>query len=276
MKRCHSLLTLLAVAAAGCTYVEPGAAPLAGSNRVIDQQPGAATGGGGGLVGNNAARLTASITGTLRGPLASVVANNPGNLLGNNAAGLVGNNAAGLVGNNAAGFRLTALADWTEPAANVEVVLYDARGRALGGAAVHADAEGHYRFDGVETSDPVVFVRARYRLADQELTLSAATAAPRRGENLQVAVDPATTLVGKKVAQLIAAGTLAPAELGEETLSRMVHDIAPLMTEKAVAAAALLGPDQAAAAFDALLKANPAFTLELRRKGDDDPKLGGL
>jgi sugar lactone lactonase YvrE len=261
----HAALTLLAIAVAGCTYVEPGAAPLAGRN--VIEAPRAA-GGGGGLVGNNAARLTAAVTGSLRGPSASVITNNAGNLLGNNAAGLVGNHAAG--------YALAALADWTEPVANVEVALYDDQGRQLETKPVQTDAAGHFRIEGVETSSPVLFVRARYRLAAQDLDLAAALPAPKRGEQREVPVDPATTLVGKKVARLLDTGKLAAAALDEETLSQMVHDIAPLMSEKTVAAAALLGPEQAAAAFDALLKANPALTLELRKKADEDPKLAAL
>jgi len=204
------------------------------------------------------------------------VANNAAALGGNHAANLVSNNAGSLVGNNAGGYRLAALADWTEPVANVEVALYDDQGRMVSNASVKADAHGTYRFEGVESTSPVLFVRAKYHLADQDLDLAAATPAPRRGESLQVPVDPATTLVGKKVQNLLAAGTLQAKDLGEEALARMVHDIAPLMTEKAVVAAALLGPDQAAAAFDALLKANPALTLELRKKADEEPALAVL
>jgi DNA-binding beta-propeller fold protein YncE len=266
-KRWHAVPILLALAAAACTYVEPDAAPLAGARPAAAPQA-QAPGGGGGLVGNNGARLTATVTGSLRGPLASLVANNAGNL--------VGNHAAGLVGNHAASYALAALADWTEPVADVDVALYDDQGRALTNAAVKADAAGQFRIDGVETTSPVLFVRAKYRLADQDLDLAAALPAPKRGESRQVPVDPATTLVGKKVEQLIATGKLEAAKLGEETISSMVHGIAPLMTEKTVVAAAILGPEQAAAAFDALIKANPSLSLELRKKADADPALPAL
>lgn len=266
----------IVLASFGCTYVDPGT-PDAGPAGVAF----AMRGGGGGTA--TVAVAPGILVGTLRGPAAGLVANNAGNLISNNAANLVANNAANLVANNSAGiaagrglvsqdggtYQVLDVASLTTPVAGVAVTLVDDLGQPVSSGSVVTDARGNYRFEGVTTTRPVVFVKASYQQEGHTLDLSATAAPPRHGEAVTVPVDPATTLVAKKVTTLLASHAVTVDALQPEAIGKMVEAVAPLMTAETVVAATLLSADRAAATFDTLVKRNPGLQMQEEKLADD-------
>lgn len=209
----------------------------------------------GGLIGNNAGGL-------VPGEAEGFVGNNAGGLTGTvlgPAAELIGNNAAGIgvVGNNGGNFTVMAAGARFAPASGASVVAVDASGRQVSEGAVTTDAEGRYRFERLRPSGPVVFVVATYALAGRTLTLMGAAPAPREAAGAQVPVDPATSLVAKKVATLLGRQALAPRAVSSEGLAELAVEVSEAMTDRAIAEAVLLTGEAAAAAFDRVAADHP-------------------
>ncbi|MDB5101116.1 MAG: repeat containing protein [Cyanobacteria bacterium RYN_339] len=296
------------VAVAGCSLKAPAGtrggvvrgepilaagAPVGGPSSSSTSVLGSAQSGGiiannaGGLIGNNAGGLIAnnagSLTGTLRGPAAGLIANNAAGLLSNNAAGLISNNAGGLISNNsgglisnnAGGLRLLSIDELSEPVGGVEVEIYDAAGNVVSLAPVKTDASGSYTFDKLKPSGPVLFVRAVYDREGQKVTLEATTAAPRAPGSVIAAIDPATSLVAKKIQELVRKELVKVASLQPEALQKIAKAVSAAMNSKAVVAAAILPNDKAAAAYDTMLSESAplASSVDAVAKASDSPGL---
>jgi sugar lactone lactonase YvrE len=204
---------------------------------------------GAGLVSNNAG----SLTGVIQGPGANVVAR-AGQLIANSGASILSPSGATLIANNAAGFRVAQAAEGLlAPAAGAKVRVVDAQGNAISSAAVVTDATGRYTISGLAPSGPVVFVEAQYTQGGHVVTLLAAARAPRAAIALTAAVDPASTMVGRKVASLLKAETLKPDALAVESLARAADRLAGTLSEASVAVSTMGRPEDAEATFDRLL-----------------------
>jgi sugar lactone lactonase YvrE len=203
-----------------------------------------------GLVANNAGTLT----GTVRGPSASLVANNAGNLIANNGAGLIANNGGGLTGR----YGLLATDGRIVAVAGATVTVTDMAGQALTGAPVTTDAQGAYSIKGLKPSGALVVVHVRYTAAGHPVTLKALVAAPRQGDQASE-VTPGSTMVAKKVAALVANRTVTPQALSAIALQALTARLSPLMSDRAIAIAALQDDEQAAHAFDVMAGESPAL-----------------
>jgi hypothetical protein len=205
---------------------------------------------GSGLVANNAGTLS----GTALGPSASLVANNGAGLIANNGGGLIANNGGGLSGR----YRTRSADDRLAPAADATVSVTDLAGKALTAAPVTTNAQGEFTLKGLKPSGPIVMLTVRYPIGDRTVTLKALVAAPRQGA-LTRDVSPASTLVAKKVATAIAGRSLSASALVPATLEALGTTLAPLMSDKAIAIAALTPDAESAKAFDLMVAESPAL-----------------
>jgi sugar lactone lactonase YvrE len=279
----QGMAVALVAALAGCTLKAPAGAhgslvrgePITtagagiistnGGSLIANNAAGLISNNSGGLVSNNAGSLIAnnagSLTGTLRGPAAGLIANNAAGLLSNNAAGLIANNsgglisnnAGGLVSNNAGGRRLLSADELSEPVVDVEVEVYDDAGQVVSYAPVKTDAQGKYAFERLKPSGPVLFVRAVYDREGQKVTLETTAPAPRAAGVVPVAIDPATSLVAKKIQDLVKKALIKAESLQPAALDKIAKAVAAAMNPKAVVAAAILPNEKAAAAYDTML-----------------------
>lgn len=205
---------------------------------------------GGNLVGGNTSSLIAnnagSFAGVVRGPASGLIANNAG--------GILANNAGGLVANNAGSYRVRALTDHTEPVANAKVVVLDETGAQISTAIAVTDQAGRFRCPGLKPSGPLLFIRATYLKEGRPVTLIAAASAPRQPGVVELDVDPATTLVAKKLGEMVRLNATSAATLEPETIPALTREVSPAMTAKAAVAAAILEPERAAQIFDAMIQ----------------------
>jgi sugar lactone lactonase YvrE len=211
--------------------------------------------GGSNLVANNAG----SLTGTLAGPKAGLIANHGAGVLSNNAGGLIGNNAAGLIGNNAGGLvsgRELLATTLTQPVSGATVTVVDEGGRSLVDGPITSGADGAFKLEKIKASGPVVFLKATYQQEGQSVTLMAAVAAPR-DKGGQASVAPASTLVAKKLLEMVTRGAAAQSTFNAGGLTRLAEAIAPVLDEKTLVAASLLPSSTAARVFDAAVAKNP-------------------
>jgi sugar lactone lactonase YvrE len=213
---------------------------------------------GGALVSNNAG----SLTGVIQGPGANVVAR-AGQLIANSGASILSPSGATLIANNAAGFRIAAAEGLLAPAAGATVRVVDAQGQAISSAAVTTDATGRYTVSGLAPSGPVVFVEARYEQGGQVVTLLAAAKAPRAAGAQVAAVDPASTMVGRKVASLLKAETLQADAVAVDSLTRAAERLAGTLSDATVAVSTMGRPEDAEATFDRLLAQDAALREEV-------------
>ena len=199
--------------------------------------------------------------GVLRGellvPLAGVIANH--------GARLVANNSAGVITNNGAGYRLRAQTGLVEPAADVEVAAFDLVGRRIPGATGRTDARGRFELRGLGASAAVIVLKATLFREGHSLELSSMVAAPRDGVVEGVRLDPASSLVARKVAALIARDGIDPASLTPDGLASAAAALAPSLEGLGVAIAGAGGLDQAAETLDALLAGDEALRGEVDR-----------
>lgn len=230
----------------GCLLQAPGKLQVP----VVPAAAGVISQNGAGLVANNAGTLT----GRVSGPSAALVANNAGNLIANNGAGLIANNGGGLGGR----YRTLAGQGALVAVPGARVSVTDLAGKSLSGQAVVTDAMGAYTVKGLKPSGAIVVVRVSYTLADRPVTLSALVAAPRKGTQAGD-VSPASTLVAKKVGAALTENSLRSQALSPTTLAALTAELAPLMSDQAIAVAALTPDADAAAAFDAMVAEVPSL-----------------
>ncbi len=271
-------IALLTVTACGCGYVEPEAVAPA-----LAPAPLAVVGTVG--AGAVAAARAGSVAGVLRGPVAGLIAENAASVIGGNTAGVIGgntgnvisSNTAGVIGGNTGSYVLAgapgrytsrAAEALSAPIAGVAVALFDAAGRKLA-EGVTTDAEGRFRFDALTTSERVLFVRGRYEQDGHAVELAATLPAPMAGEALMVAVDPATTLVAKKMRAMLGTHLINEAALDPAALAALAASLEDLLDARTVVAAAILPDAAVAQAFDRLAADHEGVGLELRKATDE-------
>jgi streptogramin lyase len=198
---------------------------------------------GGALVSNNAG----SLTGVIQGPSASLMAK-AGQLIAGAGASIVSPSGGTLISNNAAQFTVMATGALA-PAAFAKVTAVDERGTPLA-AEVTADAEGRYTLSGLASSGPVVFIRATYTHSGQAVSLLGPAAAPRQAGPTTASVDPASTLVGQKVAKLLREGAVQPEGLAAGGLAEVATRLAGALDDTELVLAAVGSAESAVAAFD--------------------------
>jgi streptogramin lyase len=204
-----------------------------------------------GVLANNGG----SLTGTLYGP-SSLIANNSAGLLSNNAAGLISNNGGGLVSNNSAGYRVQDQQYLSERVPHVRVAAFDIGGNPIS-EEVETNDFGLFKLENLKPSGPLVFIKAKYKVPGQVVTLVAGVPAPRKPGDTVVTVDPGTTLAGKKVAEMVRQGKVAASEVTPESVAKIAAEIGPVMSRAAVARACLQNDYMAAKTFDAMLAQSP-------------------
>lgn len=246
---------LMAALAAGCVAAPAPTPPVKLASRPAPKVSATphipATGsfvsnGGANVVSNN----TAGLSGTLMGPKAALIANH--------GAGIISNNAGGLLGNNGSNWRVLALSDLSEPVGGATIVVTDEGGRSLLDTPVTSNADGSFKLEALKPSGPVVFVKATYTREGRTVTLLAAAPAPR-AQAVPVSVDPASTLVAKKLLEMVRLGAAAGQDFKPEGLKAVADAIAPAVTEQVAVAAALLPETTVTKVFDALVTRQPAI-----------------
>jgi hypothetical protein len=187
---------------------------------------------------------------------------------------VLSNNGGQVVSNQGAALKLLSVEDATVPLPGVEVELCDAQGKPLSEEHPVTDAEGRYRFRRVGASGPLVYVRAAFTVDGHACTIEAAAPAPREAVEVQVPLNPATTLVAKKVAALVEMQAADEAVATSLALEKLSQAVGKDMTEREIAAALLQPPAQAARTFDQLLVARPelkaALAASAAREDDAD------
>lgn len=160
--------------------------------------------------------------------------------------------AAALVGIPApATYALAQAAGGFVPVQGAEVMLRDPAGRSLSGSGVKTDKDGNAGLPAIFSNVTLAFVEATYTVDGARLTLSAVVPSPK--ELKTATIDPATTLIAKKLSYL---GRIREIDLGAypaDMAGKLAAPLAAQLGEVDIAAAAVLDPEQAARALDALL-----------------------
>lgn len=228
-----------------------------------------------------------SLSGQVGGPAPGILANNSANILSGNTANIISDHAAGILSGNTAnvvgtsgskvignnGGRVTVLADPAHyavsslvplPAAQVEA--FDVTGSMLAIGPASTDGQGRFDFQGWPpapsmTAGAPVELRAAALVDGRAVTLAAfgTLGGP-------IILEPATTLVARKLEVALATHVLNPADISPELNYSLGMALAPLLNERGEAAALLLDAASAATVFDALA-GNPAVAAALQRVG---------
>jgi hypothetical protein len=209
----------------------------------------------GGLISNNAGGLSGSVKGPSAGLISNnaggLISNNAGGLISNNAGGLISNNAGGLISNNAGGYRtLQAAADNFVLVPGAKVAVFNERNEMVSYGWSTVDKDGNYSFKRLKDSTHLLFLKAVYQVGDKQVTLMAVCKAPREAKTITANVDPATTLVAKKVLEMLRLRVVSVSTVKAESFTTMATQIAPVMTDAAAVLAVLQPPAAAAKTFD--------------------------
>lgn len=209
----------------------------------------------GGLISNNAGGLSGSVKGPSAGLISNnaggLISNNAGGLISNNAGGLISNNAGGLISNNAGGYRtLATAADNFVLVPGAKVAVFNERNEMVSYGWSTVDKDGNYSFKRLKDSTHLLFLKAVYQVGDKQVTLMAVCKAPREAKTITANVDPATTLVAKKVLEMLRLRVVSVSTVKAESFTTMADQIAPVMTDAAAVLAVLQPPAAAAKTFD--------------------------
>lgn len=192
-----------------------------------------------------------TIAGTVQGPAAGLIANN--------GAGVLANNGGGLIANNSAGFHLLSADGSLEPVVDGHVEVIDAESGQAVAAPVTTGPDGRYTVGGLEASGPLLFVRVTYEREGHPVTLLGAVSAAREAGEVEVPINPASTLMAKKLREALNSGSLQASAIKPAALEEAVRQLAAAMSERAIVAAAILDDARASAAFDAMLAESEAL-----------------
>ncbi|MDB5098385.1 MAG: hypothetical protein JWM80_2806 [Cyanobacteria bacterium RYN_339] len=213
-----------------------------------------------GLVGGNTTNLVSNnsggFTGTVLGPAAGLIANN--------AAGIIGGNSAGVIGNHGGSLHLLADAALTAPVANATVEVVNEKGEKVSSEHAVTDAKGVFTLKTVKPTGPLVFLRASYKAEGQDVTLLCAAPAPRTTGQTTADLDPASTLVAKKVAILVRTGSVKADTVNTDELHELAKQLTANLSAKDVVAAAVLPNEGGATSFDAVIAAHPGLDATVR------------
>jgi hypothetical protein len=267
-----------------------GATAVAGAGLISNNAGGLISNNAGGLISNNAGGLISNnaggLTGTVRGPAAGLISNNAGGLISNNAGGLISNNAGGLISNNAGGlisnnagglisnnaggFRtLMQVAgsddDLTQIVPNAKVACFNERGEMVSRTWVLTNENGEYTFapGTLKPSGPILFVKAVYQREGKQVVLVSTAPAPHKAGMINCTVSPATSIVAKKLGEMIQRRAVSATSVRAESVDKITQALAPVMTPKAVVAAAILQQGDCSIIFDSMLKESPALASKI-------------
>jgi hypothetical protein len=209
----------------------------------------------GGLISNNAGGLSGSVKGPSAGLISNnaggLISNNAGGLISNNAGGLISNNAGGLISNNAGGYRtLATAADNFVLVPGAKVAVFNERNEMVSYGWSTVDKDGNYSFKRLKDSTHLLFLKAVYQVGDKQVTLMAVCKAPREAKTITANVDPATTLVAKKVLEMLRLRVVSVSTVKADSFTTMASQLAPVMTDAAAVLAVLQPPAAAAKTFD--------------------------
>ncbi|MDB5095716.1 MAG: repeat containing protein [Cyanobacteria bacterium RYN_339] len=235
-------LAALLVACDGARLVPLRTERLGGPDRALPQAATVLSDHGVGLTG----RVRAPLADLVQREAASVLANNGGDIVSNNAGGLISNNGGGIVANHGAGYRLAYAESDLVQLAGAHIGLEALDGSAFAGPTLTTDLAGVFTLAAPAVPVARYMVGASATVGDRALTLLALVEPGATA----VELDPATTLVAKKV-RATRSGQVSAAMAAD--LARL---LVPLMSDRAAVAAVLLGPEPAANVFDALAATN--------------------
>lgn len=207
------------------------------------------------VAGRTGAVSISVLSGTLLGPKPGLVSDNGAGVISNNSGGLISNNGGGIISNNSGGYRLLHVADLVTPAAHVELTVVDLGGHVLTTKPAKSDKDGHFKLTGLKPASGLVFVKATYQQEGQTVTLMAPVAVAANIQDLTV--DPATTLVAKKLLDDVHAGRVRPEAVQPAALAAAAKAIAAAMSDRAVVAASILPEPKAAETYDHMLAESP-------------------
>lgn len=273
MLRAATLIVML-VAAAGCAApVAPSATPAS----VAPRKP-----------AETAQPLVASgtVDGLLPGNPGGARDNSPGWMVSNNAgafegrirmpkAALVASYAAPLLAGDFRGLLAASPApsaapmDALEPApAGTEVMVLEAadgygiiEGGRVDQAPTKVGADGTFAFNVLPPCGPLVVVRAIVPVAGHALTLDALVPAPRTAGLQRVDIDPASTLLARKLLSTFKARGVRLSRLPADppVLAELAAEVGRASGEAALVAGPLLPQAQAVLAFDMVVERSPAL-----------------
>ena len=188
-----------------------------------------------------------------------IVAGNVGRMVGK-----VKNGPIGLIENQGAALKLLA-AEGLIAIAGARVDVTDAEGQVVSMGSATTDAEGNFSIRRFKASAAVLYVRAEYVVGDQTVVLRGVAPAPRKPGAVEVAVDPAGSLVAKKTLAMVATKVIGAKDVDAAVIGRVARAIADHLDGATLAPAALGGDAEAARAFDQLLDRKPELDEALRK-----------
>lgn len=158
-----------------------------------------------------------------------------------------------------------------EPVVGARVSLVDSLGHLLTPQVRTTDARGAYVFTDLPPLPPILFVRVSYAQGGRDVTLCAPVRPLPGGGVLEADVDPASTLVAKK---LRAMATLAGVELGgvpDAALKESTALLARAMSDEAAVLAIALDDGRAAHMLDTMLVQSATLSTALQARWQGVP-----
>lgn len=204
-----------------------------------------------------------TLVGTVLGPSASLISDNASTVVSDHGSGLVANNGGSLIANNSGSLigkvKFALLADDATalaPVADASIDALGPDGQPLPGVATTTDAAGNFTLSGLPPSTPLVFLRARYAAAGENVILMTLCAAPRGAGSLAANLTPASSLVAKKILTGVRQGQVSLAKVSTTTVNDLTRLVGPVMSGVAIVAAAVQSESDAAGTFDLMLTAD--------------------
>ena len=210
-----------------------------------------------------------SLRGIALGPSAEILSNNGSSVVSHHGADLISDNGGGLVSRvRSTAYGLAQATPPGVPVAGAHVAVLAADGTRLVPTDATTDALGRYAIDVPASVGPFAFVRASYQAQGFDITLLAVVVFPRGPvAAAEVGLDPATTLLAKKLSTALQAGRVASASLDAAAIMAAQRALATVLRPAEVAEATLLGEADAARAFDRVSDRNPALAGPLAAVG---------
>ncbi|MEB3195656.1 MAG: hypothetical protein VKP62_00480 [Candidatus Sericytochromatia bacterium] len=143
------------------------------------------------------------------------------------------------------------------PIANARVVTHGLDARPLSEPA-DTGAQGQFQIAAVRPSEPLVILKTQFRQDNQQIELLSVAPAPREPGVIEVPINPATTLVAKKVLTVVATNALNPLLIRPSLTSRLATVLGGMLNEPGLVAAMTLRDDRVAELFDVAFAALPA------------------
>lgn len=215
---------------------------------------------GGGVLAN-----AGGFSGVLRVPLAGLIANHGAGVIANNGAKLISEQGGGLISDNGAGliqrarYALQGVGQLSVPLGGVKVHAFDERGTELTMGGVYTGADGSYTIPRLGASGGLIFLTAELDREGQPVSLVALAPAPRSPGLIKVEIDPATTIVAKKVREMLRRNAFHPTAVRPVAAQLLANAIAARLDARGVVAAALLAEGPAALVFDRIVALSPAI-----------------